>query len=207
MLDVENGIKKFKSFALDGNNIALDFVNTVEYRGTKKEIEWIESYLDALCWAERSSILAKEDVIRLFEANNDECQKFYEDIIVCRKTLHDVFSAVIEDGMLNKLGLDLFNKLYKLVHRVLTEGAGGNNYVWLFPDAQTTAVGFLQPVIQASADLLLSSNLSRLKRCSNAECGWLYYDTSKNNSRRWCCMSSCGNRAKASNFYKRHNKK
>ena len=46
---------------------------------------------------------------------------------------------------------------------------------------------------------LLESNLSeRLKRCpGSGDCGWVFIDTSKNSSRRWCSMAGCGNRAKA----------
>src|ERR1700735_2051557 len=34
-------------------------------------------------------------------------------------------------------------------------------------------------------------------------CGWLFIDDSKNASRRWCSMQSCGNRAKALRHYLR----
>jgi predicted RNA-binding Zn ribbon-like protein len=43
---------------------------------------------------------------------------------------------------------------------------------------------------------------SRLKSCPS--CHWLYLDNSKNQSRQWCDMKVCGNRAKARVFYSRH---
>ena len=33
----------------------------------------------------------------------------------------------------------------------------------------------------------------RLKACSNDTCRWLYFDHSKNRSKKWCTMESCGN--------------
>jgi predicted RNA-binding Zn ribbon-like protein len=36
----------------------------------------------------------------------------------------------------------------------------------------------------------------RLRQCANAKCRWLFVDDSKGGSRRWCSMSTCGNRAK-----------
>jgi predicted RNA-binding Zn ribbon-like protein len=36
----------------------------------------------------------------------------------------------------------------------------------------------------------------RLKICSAASCRYVYYDRSKNGSRRWCSMDVCGNRSK-----------
>lgn len=40
----------------------------------------------------------------------------------------------------------------------------------------------------------------RLKTCR--DCGWLYFDRSKNRSRAWCDMAVCGNRAKARRHYR-----
>jgi predicted RNA-binding Zn ribbon-like protein len=33
----------------------------------------------------------------------------------------------------------------------------------------------------------------RLKGCANDTCRWVYYDQSKNRSRRWCDTETCGN--------------
>ena len=40
-------------------------------------------------------------------------------------------------------------------------------------------------------------------RCAHRRCILLYYDTTKNRSRRWCDMATCGNRAKASAHHHR----
>ncbi|PSH61009.1 hypothetical protein CU102_27445 [Phyllobacterium brassicacearum] len=46
------------------------------------------------------------------------------------------------------------------------------------------------------------SRLERIKICPN--CHWLYFDGSRNRSRRWCDMRVCGNRAKARRHYDRN---
>jgi predicted RNA-binding Zn ribbon-like protein len=43
--------------------------------------------------------------------------------------------------------------------------------------------------------------LSRTKICPS--CDWLFIDQSKNQSRLWCDMAVCGNRAKAKAHYRR----
>ena len=40
----------------------------------------------------------------------------------------------------------------------------------------------------------------RLRRCSNPACTMVFYDTSKNKTRRWCTMAICGNRDKVARF-------
>ena len=61
----------------------------------------------------------------------------------------------------------------------------------------------LAPVLRAAADLLTSSDLARVRECDSESCFWLFLDTSKSGTRRWCDMKVCGNREKA----RRHHKK
>jgi len=45
---------------------------------------------------------------------------------------------------------------------------------------------------------------SRVRRCGRQGCVLLFFDTSKNSTRRWCNMAICGNRVKAAAHYQRH---
>lgn len=45
---------------------------------------------------------------------------------------------------------------------------------------------------------------SRVKACRGTDCGWVFLDASRNGSRRWCDMATCGNRAKTTAFRARH---
>ncbi len=57
----------------------------------------------------------------------------------------------------------------------------------------------LATVARAAAD----GTWTRLKVCREPGCRWAYYDHSRNRSRAWCSMASCGNRAKARTFRRR----
>ncbi|MEU6392404.1 CGNR zinc finger domain-containing protein [Streptomyces sp. NPDC046939] len=52
----------------------------------------------------------------------------------------------------------------------------------------------------AWSELKVTGEAARLKRCSEHTCAWVFWDTSKNRSRRWCSMRVCGNRAKARRY-------
>jgi predicted RNA-binding Zn ribbon-like protein len=62
-------------------------------------------------------------------------------------------------------------------------------------------------VLWSAGDLIVSPEGGRLRHCLNDQCGWLFMDDSKNGSRRWCSMRSCGNRAKAQRHYLRSKQK
>lgn len=44
----------------------------------------------------------------------------------------------------------------------------------------------------------------RVRECADPGCPVVYLDESRNRSRRWCSMDSCGARAKAATYYRRH---
>ncbi|MGW5367728.1 CGNR zinc finger domain-containing protein [Streptomyces sp. NPDC004009] len=50
---------------------------------------------------------------------------------------------------------------------------------------------------------LLGRAPDRIRRCAHESCVLHFFDTSRNGTRRWCSMASCGNRAKASRHYAR----
>ncbi|MFJ9636519.1 CGNR zinc finger domain-containing protein [Streptomyces sp. NPDC101178] len=52
----------------------------------------------------------------------------------------------------------------------------------------------------AWSELTLTGDAVRLKRCAEHACAWVFWDTSKNRSGRWCSMRVCGNRAKARRY-------
>jgi len=71
------------------------------------------------------------------------------------------------------------------------------------PAATPAAASLLAPVLWSAGDLIAGQRLQRLRMCANEKCRWLFIDDSKSGTRRWCAMSSCGNRAKAHRHYLR----
>jgi predicted RNA-binding Zn ribbon-like protein len=50
---------------------------------------------------------------------------------------------------------------------------------------------------------LLDEHPQRLRNCANPDCPFWFLDTTRSGTRRWCSMSSCGNRHKARRHYRR----
>ncbi|KAA1422885.1 CGNR zinc finger domain-containing protein [Mumia zhuanghuii] len=59
-------------------------------------------------------------------------------------------------------------------------------------------------VAAAAATLAIEGRLGRVKICPADDCRWAFYDRSKNQSRQWCSMKVCGNRAKVRTHRERH---
>ena len=55
----------------------------------------------------------------------------------------------------------------------------------------------------SASDLLCSQDLSLVRHCQNEACILFFLDVTRNHTRRWCSMQSCGNRAKVAAHYQR----
>lgn len=62
------------------------------------------------------------------------------------------------------------------------------------------AIGSLLAIV---AEAMTDGTWSRLKVCPGDDCGWAFYDHSRNRSGVWCSMAVCGGREKARAHYRR----
>ncbi len=78
--------------------------------------------------------------------------------------------------------------------------AGGPTFTRATSDGMGAAIGLLLGI---TAQAMLDGSWRRLKICPGENCGWAFYDHSRNLTGRWCSMSVCGGRAKARSHYRR----
>jgi predicted RNA-binding Zn ribbon-like protein len=62
------------------------------------------------------------------------------------------------------------------------------------------AIGVLLAI---TARAMIAGSWQRFKACPGRDCGWAFYDHSRNQSARWCSMKVCGDREKARAYYQR----
>ncbi len=79
-------------------------------------------------------------------------------------------------------------------------GADGPEFVAGRETGLGAAIGVL---LAAAAVAMIDGTWTRLKVCPGEDCGWAFYDHSRNQTGRWCSMSVCGGRAKAKAHYRR----
>jgi hypothetical protein len=59
----------------------------------------------------------------------------------------------------------------------------------------------MAPVVWNAGRVLTEIDHRRLGLCPS--CDWLFHDTTRNRSRRWCDMGDCGSRDKSLRYYHR----
>jgi predicted RNA-binding Zn ribbon-like protein len=182
---------------------ALDFTNTASWPRGEVGNERLTDYAALLLWSARTGLIdaAQADAMRTRSlAQPEEATRVLHRARDLRGAVHGVFAARATGALVRRRALDQLNHhlAEALPHARIREHHGVFDWIWEgTPDALDR---MLWPLARSAADLLTSVELARVRLCAGENCGWLFIDTSKNRTRRWCSMSDCGNRAKVRRF-------
>ena len=202
---VENVIQE-QIFDFTGGLLCLDYANTVEDRPDVHPRELLTSYNDLVSWGQQAQVLTELEGQRLFEEaarRPAEASRVLEYAIAIREAIFRIFKAVTEEVSPKEDDLVSLSAAVADAQahaRIVSKEEG---FSWDWTDNAGDMDRMLWPVVRSAADLLTSDELDDVRVCASETCNWLFMDTSKNHSRRWCDMKSCGNRAKARRFYGR----
>jgi predicted RNA-binding Zn ribbon-like protein len=198
-------------FDLTGGQLALDLANTVSRRDDpQRRKEHLGSYLDVVSFLRQSGVISPKQAHELRENavhHPAEAGRSFAKTIKLREAIYSVFSAIAQHTSVDMGDLKLINDfaLAALQHRALAPLDGGYRWQWI-SGATHRLDRAIWPAAKAAADLLTSDDLQLVRFCEAPDCQWLFLDRSRNRSRRWCDMTSCGNRAKARRHYRRAHK-
>jgi predicted RNA-binding Zn ribbon-like protein len=177
-----------------GGHPALDFVNTLGGH---------RSYEDLLDFGLKTETISERlasRLRRLARERPDEAEAALAAAISTRSLLESVFRPLTEakdppPGALAAL-VDL--GAIAIARAELVAGDGGFEWSW---EGSKDLQAPLWPVAHAALELMTDGPLERLKNCGR--CRWLFLDTTKNRSRRWCSMDACGTHVKIERYVAR----
>ncbi len=190
-----------------GPPICLDFTDTVTWRSdSSKEKDSLNSYADLLAWCNQAGILSdakSQQLLREAESRPRDAAQALGRARDLRETIYRIFLAIAQNVPPNEKDLgDLNAALARTVSmsRIVATDGG---FTWTCQVDCVALDQVIWPVIRSAADLLTSEDIRLVKHCAASDCRSLFLDISRNKKRRWCEMSSCGNRAKARRHYHR----
>ncbi|MCV3239323.1 CGNR zinc finger domain-containing protein [Mesorhizobium sp. ZC-5] len=178
--------------------LCLDFVNTRYWRGSPVPTDELTSFPPLLGWLKAKSGV-DETLLKSADAQSKtepaKAEDLLSEAISLREALHRLFAAAATDRPLLAADFIVVNSALAEAppRRKLASADGGWEVSW----SSVSMPALLASVLWSAADLLLARNDRRIRQCANEKCRFLFIDESKNGTRRWCDMSSCGNRAKA----------
>lgn len=182
-----------------GGDLALDFANTVDDPLGPARHDHLSTYDDLLVWSVRTGVLPAGDLDgrrRSVAQQSRAASAALRRAHVLRDALNGVFGAVAT-------GAALPSEDWVTLRRVAADGLGravarpaGTGYRLEWPSDELLAP--LWPVADAAMRLLRSGDRRRIKQC--AGCPWLFLDSSRSGTRRWCSMEDCGTHEKVKRY-------
>lgn len=191
------------AFELVGGHPFLDFLNTISDWTSAAPRDYIPDFGEAVRFGEVAGVLTRAEARRLSRVPSGREMKR---LCLLRGALERVARALSTGTNPYPADLAAVSALEVQAWRASqlrpSEGA-------LARAVELDRVGsaLLRLRLTMLAVELLSSTdeMQRLKTCPS--CGWFFLDVSKNRSRRWCSMQTCGASAKAKRYYWRSRKR
>jgi predicted RNA-binding Zn ribbon-like protein len=195
------------TFVFVGNHRALDFVNTeVAVEGAPRDL--ISGLDDLAAWLIRAGALDSASARSALgrwggRRRGTAVVEAARELRTALRRLADACAA----------GKPAPRSTVARVNELLARGAGTSRIV---PAADRAGFAvehglrleapedLLVPIAEAAADLLCHADPRRIRRCAHPECVLYFLDGTKNGTRRWCDMRTCGNRTNAAAYYRRH---
>jgi predicted RNA-binding Zn ribbon-like protein len=182
--------------------VSLDFVNTISWPGTERAHEWLDRPANVVAWAAAVGVLGDEDaehVRAALAADPTKAQRSLRVLHAVRADLGDVLTPLAHGRQPEVSAVERLNKL--LARTAPRRRVDPQLLAWTWqPHRELDDIADV--LVYDAADVLTATDHSRLGYC--AGCDWLFLDTTRNRSRRWCDMGDCGSRDKATRYYHRH---
>jgi predicted RNA-binding Zn ribbon-like protein len=177
-----------------GAHPALDILNTVA-RVDGALVDSLRTDGDVLRWLTRVGLALETDLV---DIRGSSLLQTARDL---RETLRTLIERRKKGKRVDPAALNVFLAEARN-HLQLVSNRDGSLHLkrqW----EQRTPEQVLAPLAELAAELLSTGDFSLVRRCENEECVLWFYDRTKSHHRRWCSMSTCGNRHKVAAFRER----
>ncbi|MFO1392199.1 MAG: CGNR zinc finger domain-containing protein [Steroidobacteraceae bacterium] len=180
-----------------GGVLALDFLNTVEnWRGPVIE-DRIPGFGDWVAWTRDAGLpaAARPAISRPAAA------QFMRQLRTFRAEWRDLLRPVLAGAAVDAGLLRALNQRWQraIAAREIRMTPAGARYDWR-RSVPAWECAFHAVVLSAVELMTKSDQLVRVRECPGESCGWFFLDGSKNGSRHWCSMRTCGNADKVRRF-------
>jgi len=188
-------------FDFCGGQLAIDFTNTLGDRGTERD-EHFNTFGDIVAWAEARDIISRGVAASLRQrahADPGGAKRAWRSALALREALYNVVAAASSGRRARAADLAVVNEHVADTFSGAALTPSGGRFSLETP-AEDWLDPIVRPVVRAAVDLLTSDALTRVRICADDTCAWLFLDTTRSGTRRWCDMRVCGNRNKVRRF-------
>src|SRR5881396_2760452 len=194
MVTSESTLRSEPDYTFDfcGGQLAIDFTNTVGSRGGAPE-EHLRTFGDLVAWAEARGILPRAGAARLRReaaGRPAAARAALGRALELREALYRVIEAAAATRRPAPADLAIVNAQVRETFSRMRLSGRRSRLELTTEDAGTGSMAdpMLTPVVRAAVELLTSEDIARVRTCADESCAWLFLDTTRSRTRRWCDM-------------------
>ncbi len=177
-------------YHLSGGHVALDLTNTVSWRGDPdRRVDRLDLPGFFSRWLHETGVAGPGEITGDVTA-----------VVAAVKELRELVYSVLVAEEPAAADLARFGELLAAAH---PRAVSSPTLPLRWSVAVTTATDVLPALVLRTDELFRSADVSRVGRCEGRGCPWLFLDTTRNHSRRWCRTDDCGNRERARRHYRK----
>lgn len=202
-----------KKFEFLGEALCLDFLNTLHDAEAEDPEEELSSDADLAAWAVQAGILSVSEAKRLqtgalrnyvhLKLLRNKSASLRGDARALREVLRQMFRRAARDGKIAPRDVEALNLLLKSFPAAGQIERSNGDWTMSWESQAGGAEKIFYAIVKSAAELVATGRWHAVRECASDTCTWMFLDTSKNHSRRWCEMARCGNRDKVHRFRSR----
>ncbi|WP_169569603.1 CGNR zinc finger domain-containing protein [Sneathiella limimaris] len=201
---VKAGVVNSEGFYSVGGRTAVDFANTI-VRLERKE-DGLASFEDLLTFLKAQELLHEDEAssyhMYLFQ-NPERCDQVMAQLREIRAKFRQALEQLSTGWPMDPMFVSEINDQlagYKTQIRLEPAEEGYSLQTYLTDEGPEQLT---YPILKDIAGFLASDQTDKIRQCAADDCQLYFINTSRNGRRRWCSMSTCGNRAKVNAYLKR----
>jgi len=189
------------NYKLVGGRLCLDFVNTLAWPDSDHPHDWFDRPENVVDWALAVDLVDQSTARDLLSQTRSDPQRTGRSLARIRRQREVIRQVLWPLACGRRVSVADVQALNELL--VLSEGYRSVDpirleWTWEVPRRLDEIV---RPVVADAGDLLVDADHARIGHCPS--CHWLFYDSTRSRTRRWCDMADCGSRDKSRRYYRR----
>ncbi|MFN2602454.1 MAG: CGNR zinc finger domain-containing protein [Gemmatimonadaceae bacterium] len=196
------------AFDFIGGHLVLDFNNTAAWPRGRPANNRIAVPGALILWAAEAKLISYTESIKLRRRLRTKYESARHELTEAhrfREVLHEILIAAERKRQPPSDVLAEFNQHLRKAGKAMNPEWRDGHLEWI-PASAKNLPSIVERIAWRAGEFFASADFDRLRCCANPKCGWFFIDRSRNNSRRWCKMRECGDRAKSKRYYEKRTK-
>jgi predicted RNA-binding Zn ribbon-like protein len=198
------GVVNTEGFYKVGGRTAMDFANSARRFG--KEGEGLEQLEELLSFLKSLGHLHEDEAsdyhMFLFQ-NRDRCNELMKRLRELRAKFIGVLVQMADGWPVDPSFVSDVNERLAGFTTRLEIVSADEGYAVKTVLVEEGPERLIYPILKDIAEFMASDQLTKVRKCASDSCDLFFINQSRNGRRRWCSMSTCGNRAKVNAYLKR----